>query len=141
MDRADTTSLLLEARAGTPEALDALFRQVSGRLLTLIRIRMSRDDRAGRESRDVLQATLLRAFEHLDRFEGAGGASLMAWLARIAENEIRDWRDYRHRARRDAARRSRAGATRRSLPPSGTDMSGSPWRSTPRCRNRSRRLR
>lgn len=104
MDRAQTTSLLAEARAGSREALDTLFRQICGRLLTLIRARMGGDDRADRESRDVLQITLLRGFERLDQFAGGEGASLMAWLARIAENEIRDRRDYRHRARRDAAR-------------------------------------
>lgn len=104
MDRAESTALLKEARDGSPEALDRLYARVAGRLLAIIRLRLGPDLRARLESRDILQATLLRSFQHLDRFEGEGGTSLIAWLARIAEREILDQVDYLHRGRRDAAR-------------------------------------
>jgi RNA polymerase sigma-70 factor (ECF subfamily) len=104
VDRAESTALLREARAGSREALDALYARVAGRLLALIRLRLGPSLRAHLESRDVLQATLLRSFERIDQFEGADGATLMAWLARIAEHEIRDRADYHQRQRRDAAR-------------------------------------
>lgn len=104
MDRAESTALLRDARAGAPGALDDLYARVAGRLLALIRLRLGPELRTHLESRDVLQATLLKSFEHLDEFEGDNGASLMAWLARIAEHEIRDRVDYHHRQRRDAAR-------------------------------------
>jgi RNA polymerase sigma-70 factor (ECF subfamily) len=55
------------------------------------------------ESQDILQATLIKSFERLDQFAGGDGATLMAWLARIAENEIRDQADFQHRQRRDIA--------------------------------------
>ena len=45
----------------------------------------------------------MRSFERIDQFAGANGASLMGWLARIAENEIRDQADFQRRGRRDAA--------------------------------------
>jgi len=104
MDRAESTALLREARNGAPEALDDLYDRVAGRLLAVIRLRLGPDLRSRLESRDVLQATLLKSFEHLRDFEGDNGASLMAWLSRIAEHEIRDRVDHLHRQRRDAAR-------------------------------------
>ncbi len=103
MDRAETSALLRQARTGTPEALERLYERVGGKLLALIRIRLGRDLRAHLESGDILQATLLKSFAHLDEFEGDQTASLMGWLARIAEHEIRDRVDYFRRGRRDRA--------------------------------------
>ena len=88
---------------GSPEALGELYERCGGRLLAFIRLRMGRDLRARVESRDILQATLLKSFQRLSQFEGGDGASLMAWLVRIAENEIRDQADFQHRQRRDVA--------------------------------------
>jgi RNA polymerase sigma-70 factor (ECF subfamily) len=104
MDRAESTALLREARAGSPDALDRLYTRVANRLLGFIRVKMGPSLRARLESRDILQATLLKSFERIEQFEGATGSSLVAWLARIAENEIRDRADHAHRARRDVAR-------------------------------------
>jgi RNA polymerase sigma-70 factor (ECF subfamily) len=99
----ESSALLRAARDGSPEALGQLYGRIGGRLLALIRLRMGRDLRARLESRDILQNTLLKSFEHLDQFKGGDGPSLMAWLARIAENEIRDQADFQHRQRRDVA--------------------------------------
>ena len=104
MDRAQSTVLLRRAKGGSPEAINALFERCAGKLLALIRLRMGRSLRAHLESQDILQASLLKAFERIEQFERGNIASLMAWLARIAENEIRDQADYHGRQRRDAAR-------------------------------------
>jgi RNA polymerase sigma-70 factor (ECF subfamily) len=104
MERADSTALLRAARAGSAEAFDRLYRQVGGKLHALIRLRMGSSLRARVESRDILQATLLRSFDRIDQFEGETGGTLMAWLARIAEHEIRDRVDHERRGRRDVAR-------------------------------------
>jgi len=104
MDRTQTTALLERAKAGSDAALNELFERWAGRLLALVRLRMGPALRARMESRDILQATLLKAFQHIDRFESSDARSLMAWLARIVENEIRDQADYQHRQRRDVAR-------------------------------------
>jgi len=104
MDRATTTALLRDARHGSEEALNRLFERSAGKLLALIRLRMGRGLRGQLESRDILQSSLLKAFQSIDRFESDDKQSLMAWLARIAENEIRDQADYFGRQRRDAAR-------------------------------------
>jgi RNA polymerase sigma-70 factor (ECF subfamily) len=114
VDPQETTRLLVRARDGSGEALNAVYDRLAGRLLALIRLRLGPELRGQVESRDVLQATLLKSFERIDQFEGSQGASLMAWMARIAENEIRDLVDYHQRQRRDA---------RRNVPLSGAAQS------------------
>ena len=103
MTREESTTLLREARLGSREALGELYARYGTRLLAFIRMRMGRDLRQRVESRDILQATLLKSFQRLAQFEGGDGATLMGWLVRIAENEIRDQADYQHRQRRDVA--------------------------------------
>lgn len=89
---------------GAATEVDALYQRATPKLLAYIRLRMGRSLRVRLESRDILQATMLRSFEHLDEFRGSGTGSLMAWLARIAEREIADRADYHSRQRRDAGR-------------------------------------
>ncbi len=98
------TTLLIEAREGSEPALNRLFEQCGERLLGLIRLRMGARLRARMESGDLLNATLLRAFRSFDSLEARNTPSLMAWLARIAESEIRDEIDRQNAQRRDAAR-------------------------------------
>ena len=95
------------AKAGSADAVNELYERCAARLLAYIRLRMGRELRTRLESRDILQATLLKSFEHFEDFEGQHSGSLMAWLAKIAEHEIRDRADYQHRQRRDAAREVR----------------------------------
>jgi RNA polymerase sigma-70 factor (ECF subfamily) len=101
MTREESTVLLRAARQGSREALSELYARYGTRLLAFIRMRMGRSLRAQLESRDILQNTLLKSFQRIEQFEGDGGATLMGWLMRIAENEIRDQVDYHHRQRRD----------------------------------------
>jgi len=102
MDRASSTAVLREALAGSDAALDTLFERFGPRLLSFIRLRMGRSLRARLESRDILQATFLKSFQHMDDFEGQDGPTLLAWLMRIAEHEIRDRADFHRRQQRDA---------------------------------------
>jgi RNA polymerase sigma-70 factor, ECF subfamily len=104
VERASTVDLLAQAKQGSDAALGLLYERCAGRLLAYIRLRMGRDLRARLESRDILQSTLLKSLTHLHELKGEQSESLMAWLARIAEYEIRDRVDYHQRQRRDAAR-------------------------------------
>jgi RNA polymerase sigma-70 factor (ECF subfamily) len=56
------------------------------------------------ESRDVLQQTLLKAFQGIEQFGGEGRTTMMGWLGSIAHNEIRDQARFFGRDGRDAAR-------------------------------------
>jgi RNA polymerase sigma-70 factor, ECF subfamily len=96
--------LIERAKAGSHEAMNVLYARISPRLLAYIRLRLGRDLRARLESRDILQVTLLKSCQKLHEFRGSETRSLIAWLARIAEHEIRDCADHAHRQRRDAAR-------------------------------------
>jgi RNA polymerase sigma-70 factor, ECF subfamily len=104
MDAPQTSDLLRQAQEGSRDALNALYERCAGRLLAYIRLRLGRDLRSRLESRDILQATMLKSMQHLDELRGTETRSLMAWLTRIAEHEIRDCADYQKRQRRDAAR-------------------------------------
>jgi RNA polymerase sigma-70 factor, ECF subfamily len=112
MERGDTTDAVRAALAGQTThaaanpALDRLYERCTPRLLSYIRLKLGRALRERLESRDILQATLLKSFQHLAEFRGADGQSLMAWLARIADREIVDRADYHHRQQRDAGRES-----------------------------------
>lgn len=99
-----SSDLLRRARQGSDAALNLLYERCAGRLLAYIRLRLGRELRAKMESHDILQATLLKSLTHLHELKGEERESLMAWLARIAEHEIRDRADYHQRQRRDAAR-------------------------------------
>ncbi len=104
MDSLDGSTLFRRARRGSPEAISALFARYGGRLHGLIRLRLGPQLRRRLESRDVLQATMLKAFVGIERFEGSGSRSLMAWLGTIAQAEICDQADFYGRQKRDLAR-------------------------------------
>jgi len=105
VSRDETATLVDRARDGSQTALDVLYARCAAKLLPLIRQRLGPSLRSDLESRDILQAVLMKSFERRAQFHGAQAGSWMAWLARIADNEIRDRADYRTRLRRDAARR------------------------------------
>src|ERR1051325_4317586 len=104
MGGASSTAVLRQALAGSDEALERLYARYGPRLLAFIRLKMGRGLRARLESRDILQAAFLKSFEHLDDFEGSDARSLLGWLMRIAEHEIRDRADFHHRQQRDVHR-------------------------------------
>ena len=99
----ETAELFQRARAGGNNDLEAFYERSARKLLPWIRLRMGRTLRAELESRDILQAVLVKSLDRLDQVRDP--ESVMAWLARMAENEIRDRVDYHARQRRDAAQR------------------------------------
>jgi len=107
MSSSESSRLFRQAREGSPEAIGRLFERYGDRLHALIRLRLGPQLRRRLESRDILQATLLKAFQGIDRFDGSESASLMAWLGRIAHDEICDQADFHGRQKRAAAREER----------------------------------
>jgi len=101
LDHEESAVTLQRARDGSSEALNRIFHECGERLLALIRLRLGPELRRHIESRDILQDTLLRAFENFDDFRGSSNKTLMAWLAAIAGNQIRNQVEYFHRQRRD----------------------------------------
>lgn len=103
MSAGETSQLFERGRSGSPEALNAFYERAAHKLLAVIRLRLGRSLRSELESRDILQAVLLKSFARLSQVEHPD--KVMAWLARMAENEIRDRVDFLSRQRRDVARR------------------------------------
>lgn len=103
MAHEETRRLFEQARLGSTPAIEAFYQRCAAKLLPLIRLRMGRALRAELESRDILQAVLLKAVPRLSQLKEP--EAVMPWLSKIAENEIRDRADYWQRARRDANRR------------------------------------
>jgi len=89
---------------GPVESLESVYARVGPRLLAFIRLKMGRSLRARLESRDILQATLVKSLQHRDEFKGGESRAFTGWLMRIAENEIRDRADFHGRDRRDMRR-------------------------------------
>ena len=104
MPNPEETHIIRAAKNGSPEALNRLFDRCGSKLHALIRLRMGRGLRRQLESQDLLQQTMLKAFERIEQFGGGGETSLMGWLGAIARNEIRDQVRYIHRGGRDVAR-------------------------------------
>ena len=59
MDRQETTTLIERARAGSSDALNALYARCAGKLLPLIRLRMGPSLRSELESRDILRTAVV----------------------------------------------------------------------------------
>jgi len=77
----DEASLVARARAGDSEAFSELVRHYERRVYRLAK-NITRHDE---DAEDVLQEAFLKAYEHLDRFQG--NSAFYTWLVRIAVNE------------------------------------------------------
>jgi len=73
--------LVARAKAGDLEALEALYRAFETPVYNLAR----RICRSPEDAEDVLQETFLKAYTHLDRFQG--DSRFYTWIVRIAVNE------------------------------------------------------
>jgi len=78
---AGDTALITLARAGNHEAFEILVHRHSQRILSIARRLTGHHE----DAEDVLQQSLLKAFVHLQEFEGK--SSFSTWLTRIALNE------------------------------------------------------
>jgi RNA polymerase sigma-70 factor (ECF subfamily) len=77
----DESSLVAQARAGDPRAFTELVRRYEKRIFRLAKhITQNEED-----AEDVLQETFLKAYSHLDEFQGQ--SKFYTWIVRIAVNE------------------------------------------------------
>ena len=97
-------SLLRRARCREAEALDELFRRVRPRLKVLIRTRMGEGLRRCVDVEDVVQETLLTAFDSIETFAGRWEKAFYLWLAGIAERVLRRLSRYHRAQKRCVAR-------------------------------------
>src|SRR6202451_1501958 len=77
----DETAVVLQAREGDAKAFSELVRRYEGKIFRLaMHITQNRED-----AEDVLQETFLKAYEHLDQFQG--NSKFYTWIVRIAVNQ------------------------------------------------------
>jgi RNA polymerase sigma-70 factor, ECF subfamily len=77
----DETPLVVRAKAGDVEAFSDLVRHYDRRVFRMAKQITQNDD----DAEDVLQETFLKAYTHLDDFQG--NSKFYTWLVRIAVNE------------------------------------------------------
>jgi RNA polymerase sigma-70 factor, ECF subfamily len=99
-----TLQLVRRAQAGDHAALQPLFDRYYDRVRRIVRLRLGGGLRSRLESADIVQETFLAALAGFDRFEVRSEASLLQWLAVLAENRIRDAADWHGAGKRDAGR-------------------------------------
>jgi len=77
----DEATLVAQSREGDGRAFGELVRRYESKIFRLAQhVTQNRED-----AEDVLQETFLKAYEHLDQFQGA--AKFYTWIVRIAVNQ------------------------------------------------------
>jgi len=77
----DETPLVARAREGDAWAFGELVKQYEGKIFRLAQhVTQNRED-----AEDVLQETFMKAYEHLDQFQG--NSKFYTWIVRIAVNQ------------------------------------------------------
>jgi RNA polymerase sigma-70 factor (ECF subfamily) len=96
--------LVLKAQDGDQAALNRLIERYYERVRRVVRVRLGPRLRESLDSGDILQETFLAAVRSFQNFEMRDEASLIHWLARLAERQIIAAADYHGAKKRDAAR-------------------------------------
>jgi RNA polymerase sigma-70 factor, ECF subfamily len=77
----DEAAIVAQARRGDAKAFSELLRRYEGKIFRLaLHITQNRED-----AEDVLQEAFLKAYEHLDQFQGQ--SRFYTWIVRIAVNQ------------------------------------------------------
>jgi RNA polymerase sigma-70 factor, ECF subfamily len=103
---ADEAKLLEQATGGDRAALAALLEAVGPRVRARIQAKISGPLQASLDADDVMQVTYLEAVLRLNRFQTGGIDGFVAWLTRLADNNLID-------AVRSIEAAKRGGAARR----------------------------
>ena len=78
---ADETALVAQSREGDTAAFGELVRRYEGKIFRLAQhVTQNRED-----AEDVLQETFMKAYEHLDQFQG--NSKFYTWIVRIVVNQ------------------------------------------------------
>ncbi|MEZ6197715.1 MAG: sigma-70 family RNA polymerase sigma factor [Planctomycetota bacterium] len=120
----ETRQLIERAQGGDPEALSRVFEVYRDRIHALVRKKLGDPLRRNLDSSDVVQSVCLEALQDIDKVEYRDEDGFVRWLARIAENTIRDRHRYfgarkrRGPGRADDLPLSQADAEAQGLTPS-----------------------
>ncbi|HOW73847.1 MAG TPA: RNA polymerase sigma factor [Phycisphaerae bacterium] len=107
--------LISRAVQGDQDALSRLLESCSPRLANSMASRIGGSWRPALDLEDVMQVTLLEAFLRIEQCRAREMGSFMAWLTRIAENNLRDAIRELEQARRRIPRAEPAPGANSSL--------------------------
>jgi len=96
-----TQQLVTLAKEGDESALDRLCKVYAERVRWMVRLRMTRELRSKLESMDLMQDVLVHAVQGLGDFTYENEGDFVRWLAKIAENVLRDNWERLHAEKRD----------------------------------------
>lgn len=100
----DLSTTLREARNGNQEAWAALFNQCYPKVRRVVRRRLNRSLRTIYDSRDFANEAMENLAAHLDQLHFESVGSLIAFLAKIAEQRVIDEHRRQTAAKRDEGR-------------------------------------
>lgn len=100
------------AQEGDQKALNELFGRYYPRVKRIASIRLGRQLRRHLDSEDIAQRTFIGAVGAFNKFEMRNERSLIHWLGKIAEHQIRDAADFHHAQKRDSRREVALAAVR-----------------------------
>ena len=103
----ESMHLLLEAQKGDEQALNDLLARYHDRIQRIIRVKMSYRLRRCVETIDIVQDAFAKAARAIDTLELRSTASILQWLARIAENQMHDVYRRHYGLKRDKRREVR----------------------------------
>ena len=103
-DLSESITLIRDAKRGDRDALAHLVERYYDRVLRIVRARLGPGLRKHLESQDLVQDTFAAAVRDFERFEVREEASLVHWLARLAERQILRAAEYHRAERRDPGR-------------------------------------
>ena len=89
-ESADLDALLTKALKGDQPSLVALLEQLGPKVRARIDAKISGPLQSALDADDVMQVTYLEACLRLNRFRQGGAAGFLAWLSRLAENNLID---------------------------------------------------
>ncbi len=96
-----TRQLVVQAKEGDKSALNQLYGAYAERVRWMVRLRMGKELRVKLDSMDVVQEALFSALEGLGDFTYKNEGDFLRWLAKIAQNALRDNLDRLHADKRD----------------------------------------
>jgi RNA polymerase sigma-70 factor (ECF subfamily) len=104
-DVSERDRFLIDARAGSPEALGRALEAYRGYLLLMAEKKLGADVRAKGGASDLVQETFLEAQRDFGRFRGESRGEFRVWLRRILLNNLGVFTSrYRDTDKRDVAR-------------------------------------
>jgi DNA-directed RNA polymerase specialized sigma24 family protein len=108
-DPTRSMELVWKGQKGDAEAVNELLGRYAARMLRVIRIKIPQSMRRLIEPEDVLQETLLVASRKLGELEIRTPSSILSWMARIAELQIKSQLEYHSAQKRDPRREQPLG--------------------------------